>query len=204
MRLWSLTASSSRSSSADVRDVEAGSNGPGMGMPPDLTTHRLTLRPVVASDAEPIAALLRSFDDGREVGDALHPTDTQVRGWIAESNDPSSLTEVWTIATPETPRVGLIGLRAPSERTLRLRAIGWRSLELVVVLHPSHWGKGLAAEAIGAVATHAAANPVTFALVACVAAANERCRRVMCRCGFHELGRLMESSRPIVVYERPL
>lgn len=178
-------------------------------MPPELKTQRLTLQAVAAPQAERIAGLVRLPDVRRHLCDDMILASAQVAAWIAESDDPSSLTEFWTLATDDAPMMGLIGLSAPGDRILPLRAIGWRSLELTVALDPRHWGQGLATEAIGALADYAAGNPVTFALVGCVEAPNLRspnlrAHNLMQRCGFHELGRLQATPHPVVVYERPL
>jgi RimJ/RimL family protein N-acetyltransferase len=123
---------------------------------------------------------------------------------IRDSLDPGSVTAYWRIATPAGATIGLVGLKAPMAAMLALRAIGWRSLELLVALDPRHWGSGLATEAIAAVAAHSAADGVTFAIVAGVDAPNARSHKLMGRCGFQELGRIPGPAHPIVVYEKAL
>lgn len=127
-----------------------------------------------------------------------------VASWIEESRDPGSLTEFWTLEDEAKRTIGIAGLRAPSAMFLQFRAIGWRSLELIVALEPSQWGQGLAREAIGALAAHARANPVTFALVGAVADHNARANRLMRSAGFSELGRLTGAASAVIVYEKAL
>lgn len=173
-------------------------------MPQRLHTSRLTLVPVEAGDEDDLCALLWDADVRRYLcDDALLPREA-VRGTIRESLDPASISAFWRIEEAGGDGVGLIGLRTPTEPMRRLRAIGWRSLELVVALAPAHWGRGLAAEAIEAVAIEAKADGVTFALLAGVDVPNARSHRLMRCCGFEELGRMQGTAHTIVVYERAL
>ncbi len=127
-----------------------------------------------------------------------------VREMIADSLDASSMTAYWRIANDASDMIGLIGLRPPSLVANRLRTIGWRSLEIVVALDPRFWRSGFAAEAVKAVAEHAGADGVTFALVAGVDEPNVRAHALMRRCGFVELGRAAGPAHQLLVYERPL
>ncbi|MDX2155349.1 MAG: GNAT family protein [Hyphomicrobiaceae bacterium] len=166
-----------------------------------IDTPRLRLVPVTPGDADRICALLWHPDVRRHLcDDALMPR-SEIEAAIADSLDPSSLTAYWRLATESDEFAGMVGLQPPSTASLALRAIGWRSRELIVALEPRWWGRGLAREAVGAVATCAARDGVTFAIVACVDLANERSHRLMLRCGFQELGRSRGATAGVVVYE---
>lgn len=173
-------------------------------MQPTLSTARLMLRPIDADDGDAVTTLMRLPDVRRYLCDDTIIAPERVAGWIAESRDPSSLTELWVLTTAARDFVGIAGVRAPTDSLLQFRAIGWRSLELVVALGPSHWGRGYATEAVAALAGHARNNPVTFALVACVDAPNENSHRLMHRSGFFELGRMPGPIHQMIVYELAL
>ena len=167
-----------------------------------LHTRRLSLVPVVAGYEDQVCELLWHQDVRRFLcDDSLLPRET-VRQSIGESSDPSSGTSYWRMATQADAFIGLVGLRPPSTASLALRAIGWRSRELIIALDPRWWGQGLASEAVGAVADLAGRDGVTFALVGCVDAPNIASHRLMQRCGFHELGRAPGPRHELIVYER--
>ncbi|HEX4892478.1 MAG TPA: GNAT family N-acetyltransferase [Hyphomicrobiaceae bacterium] len=169
-------------------------------MPRPIETRRLRLTPVAVGDEDWIGSLFGMPEIRRHLGErALQPHEI-----VVSSGDPASIMAFWTIGTGSGERIGLIGLRPPSTSALRLRAIGWRSLELFVALDPQFWGCGLAREAIETVAAEAGQDGVTFALVAVVDEANARAHRLMQRCGFLELGKASEGSLPLVIYERAL
>lgn len=167
-----------------------------------IQTRRLRLTPVAADDLDAIAGLLHLLEVRCFLCDGELVSKETVAGWIGESVSPSSVVRYWRIRTSDTQTAGLIGLRPPSAATLALRAIGWRSLELVVALNPSHWGRGLAAEAVDAVVAEGLSDGVTFAILGTVDTLNERSHRLMARCGFAELGRIDGPAHPLVVYER--
>ena len=73
-----------------------------------------------------------------------------------------------------------------------------------MALVPSHWGQGLASDAVKAVAEHARSQGSTYALLAPVAAPNARAHALMQRCGFEELGRIAGPIHHRVVYELAL
>jgi [ribosomal protein S5]-alanine N-acetyltransferase len=167
-----------------------------------IRTGRLCLAPVAASDQPALSRLLHRPEVRRYLcDDTLVPRAT-VAGWIAESCDPASGTCYWRIAAVDEDLIGLVGLRPPSAPTLALRAIGWRSRELVIALDPEHWGRGFATEAVDAIVAHGLSDGVTFAIIGAVDLPNERSHKLMARCGFAELGRIAGPLHPLVVYER--
>lgn len=183
-------------------------------MLPVLQTRRLTLTPVTVDDIGSFSALLwrpevrRYFCDDR-----LIPRE-DVAAATAESCDPASITAYWRIERSDGDHcrveinsgrlIGFAGIRPPSRDSLKLRAIGWRSLELIIALDPEHWGHGYARETVDAIAEEAGRDGVTFALVAAVDLPNERSHHLMHRCGFAELGRASGPAHEVVIYERAL
>lgn len=174
-----------------------------------LRTRRLTLAPVTVADIGTFSGLLWNAEVRRYLcDDQLIPRE-DVAAAIAESCDPTSITAYWRIerglpGTGDGPPIGFAGLRPPSRDSLKLRAIGWRSLELIIALEPAHWEHGYAQEAVEAIAEGAGRDGVTFALVAAVDLPNERSHRLMQRCGFAELGRAPGPAHELVIYERAL
>jgi GNAT superfamily N-acetyltransferase len=166
-----------------------------------IQSGRLSLVPVAPPDEAWLADLLREPLVSRHLG---HHEALQARDMIEDSLARSSITASWRLATHSDEHAGLVAIRAPSVATLRQRAIGWRSLEVLILLEPGLWGQGLAAEAVEAVAAYARADGVTFALVGCVEEADTRSRHLMARCGFVELGRAAGRDQPLIVYERAL
>lgn len=161
-----------------------------------IATPRLKLVPVVVGDAARLGAMAGCADPcGSSSAKAIATA-------IADSLDDGSITAFWRIATEGADCIGLIGLTPPATASLALRAIGWRSLELVVLLDERFRGRGLASEAVAAVAQYAGCDGVTFALVASIAEGDERARRLMARCSFTELGRVPDPACPLVIYER--
>lgn len=173
-------------------------------MPQSILTPRLQLQPVATGDVEWMCMLLWLPEVRHYLcNDALLPIEA-IREIIADSLDPSSITSVWRIETRGGDAIGLIGLRPPSTAALRLRAIGWRSLELLVALEPRVWSQGFASDAVDAVAADASRDGVTFALVASVDEPNLRSHTLMRRSGFQELGRARGPVHPMIIYERPV
>jgi RimJ/RimL family protein N-acetyltransferase len=166
-------------------------------MQPTLATPRLKLVPAVADDAGLIGSLLAMRDvDSSEVW--RRP----IQAVVEDHLDPASMTALWRLATEDDARAGLIGLATPSVAAGRLRAIGWRSLEMVVAIDPRHRRQGLASEAVDALVAHAVSDGVTFAVLAAVAAGNAAGHALMRRCRFEQLGRVAGSIQSVVVYER--
>lgn len=169
-----------------------------------LRGSRVSLVPVAAADVDRITALLRRPDVRRFLCDDTSIARESVAEAVAESLDPASIAQQWIIEAPGAAFAGIVGMQRVSGQTMRLRAIGWRSLEVVIALDPACWGHGIAAEAIETVAGYALADGVTFALLGAVDVPNRRSHRLMARCGFSELGRVPGPLHELVVYERAL
>ncbi len=173
-------------------------------MPRPIRTQNLKLVPVRTSDVAAIVALLSQPDVRRYLcDDALLRLD-YVNTWVAESLEAASVTTLWRVEAATDELIGIVGLKPPVTAAARLRAIGWRSLQLFIALEPRYWRRGLASEAVEAMAAVAGKDGVTFALLATVGYQNLRLNALMRRCGFVELGRLPAPANPMVVYERTL
>ncbi|MGE0767544.1 MAG: GNAT family N-acetyltransferase [Hyphomicrobiaceae bacterium] len=167
----------------------------------EIRTRRLRLSPVAASDEDALCDLFWRPEVVRYLSEQP-PSRCAIRDMIRASLDTSSVASFWRITTDGSELLGLAGVWPPSTSALALRNIGWRSLELVIGLHPDAWGKGYAREAVGPVVSHALSDGVTFAVLGAVAEPNEAAHKLMRNCGFEELGRVAGAAYPIVVYER--
>jgi RimJ/RimL family protein N-acetyltransferase len=165
---------------------------------------RVRLVPVGSGDVERISDLLWQPSVRQLLCDGNPMPRADIAALVSRSLDPASIERWWRIETPADGFVGLCGLHVPAAATLQLRAIGWRSLETTIALQPAHWRRGLAREAIEAMAGYAGGDGVTFAIVAAVAEPNLHSRRLLEACGFAELGRVAGPVHTLVVYERPV
>ena len=169
-----------------------------------ILTPRLRLVPVARGDTDHICALLWHPQVRCHLCDNQLLPRNHVEGWIADSLETGSLTSFWRMEASAGDFIGLIGLKPQSPDTLKLRAIGWRSLDVTVALHPAYWGKGLASQALNAISDYALGEAITFAIVATVDEPNVRSHRLFQRCGFNILGQIPGSLYPLIVYERAL
>jgi RimJ/RimL family protein N-acetyltransferase len=71
----------------------------------------------------------------------------------------------------------------------------WRLGEIGFILHPDHWGKGLAHEALSAIIPHAFATLAMDRLMADVDPRNDASLRLLARLGFRETGRASRTLR---------
>lgn len=162
-----------------------------------LATQRLKLIPVAAEDAAFVRSALDLLTD-----DASEIWRRPVKTVMDEHFAPSSMTALWRISAADDAQAGLIGLATAGVAVGRLRAIGWRSLEMVVAMMPPNRRQGLAIEAVDAVVAQALSDGVTFAVLAAVGIGNDGGHALMRRCRFEELGRIAGTAEPMVVYER--
>jgi RimJ/RimL family protein N-acetyltransferase len=169
----------------------------------EIRTERLSLLPVTIADEEALCALFWHPEVGRYLS-LEPPPRSAIREMIDVSRCRSSIASFWRVTRDGSGLLGLVGVWPPSTSALALRAIGWRSLELVIAFHPEAWGKGFASEAVEPVVAHALSDGVTFAVLGAVAEPNRAGHTLMKRCRFEELGRVTCAPYPIVVYERAL
>lgn len=140
-----------------------------------ITTERLFLRRARMDDLD---ELHRVFS---------HPV--AMRYWDRLPHDDIELTKRWL--------TGMVAF-SPTETDdfvveYEGRAIGkagcWRLSEIGFILHPDHWGKGLAFEALSAVIPHVFASLLIDRLEADVDPRNSACLRLLSRLGFREVRR---------------
>ncbi|MFV0297034.1 MAG: GNAT family N-acetyltransferase [Hyphomicrobiaceae bacterium] len=169
-----------------------------------IETSRLRLMPVSTRDLDRICDLMLLDDRNDGLLRDRDSARAAVERLIADSLDPADVTLLWCIETTGGAFAGVIGLVPQTVVSLRLRAISWRSLGLMLLLHPVHRGLGYGGEAIDAVASHALAEAMTFAIVGVVAADNGQAIKLMERTGFHVLGEGCDDGQRMIVYERSL
>lgn len=141
----------------------------------EILTRRLRLRRAQPSDLDALHAVLS------------HPTAT--RYWSTLPHATPGQTQAWLAAM----------IAAPSEASddfvveLEGRVIGkagfYRLPEIGFILHPDHWGRGLALEAASAVIARAFARFEAPELTADVDPRNQASLGLLTRLGFHETGR---------------
>jgi len=170
-------------------------------MASEIRTERLRLLPVTWADEDALCALFWHADVARYLSEE-RPSRAAIRDMIGASLDPSSVAAFWSVRRDDSALLGLSGVWPPSTSALALRNIGWRSLELVIALHPDAWGRGYAREAVEPVVAYGLADGVTFAILGAVAEPNAAAHKLMTQCRFQELGRVAGTVFPIVVYER--
>jgi RimJ/RimL family protein N-acetyltransferase len=141
-----------------------------------LRTERLVLRRARAEDLDALHAILSDPQAMRYWSTPPHVDIEETRAWLAA-----------TIAA---------GAAAQSDEffiTLEGRLIGkagcWRIPDIGYILHPDHWGKGYAAEALRAVIDHLFAQRRLPRLTADVDPRNARSVRLLRRLGFRQTGR---------------
>jgi RimJ/RimL family protein N-acetyltransferase len=143
--------------------------------PDAITTARLRLRRARADDVGPIHAIL---SDARAMRywSSLPFTDVeQSRAWLAGM-----------IAAPPGEADDYV-----VERDGRVigKAGCWRLPEIGYILHPDHWGRGLAREALSALIPALFARHAIDAITADVEPRNAASLRLLARLGFEETGR---------------
>jgi ribosomal-protein-alanine N-acetyltransferase len=143
--------------------------------PPSLKTDRLILRPQEQTDAPALFALLRDHRAmrfwNRSTIDRLAVVEEMVRGQQAAMAE--GLCCYWTLIRDGEP----IG-------SIDLSLIEHGSAEMGFLLHPLHWGQGLASEAAGMVIAHAFGVLGLTRLAAVTQTANRAAARVLEKNGF--------------------
>jgi RimJ/RimL family protein N-acetyltransferase len=139
-----------------------------------IVTDRLTLRRARMSDLDDVHAMLSQPAAMRYWSTPEHETLEESRKWLA----------------------GMVA-GAPGEDDFLIehqgRVIGkagaWRLPEVGFLLHPHHWGKGLAREAMDAVIAHLFATHDVADLTAEADPRNAASLRLLAKLGFVETGR---------------
>ena len=143
--------------------------------PPSLKTDRLLLRPQEQTDAPALFAVLRDQHAmrfwNRSTIDRLAVVEELVRGQQAAMAE--GLCCYWTLIRDGEP----IG-------SIDLSLIEQGSAEIGFLIHPLHWGQGLASEAAEAVIAHAFEALGLTRLAAVTQTANRAAARVLEKNGF--------------------
>jgi RimJ/RimL family protein N-acetyltransferase len=130
-------------------------------MRPELPSERLELRPAGPDDALALRRHWSHAEVRRFLWDGEPVTEAIVDAMLNQSEEDFDREGfgLWIIRMAGRPRlIGCCGLRAAEDIA---------AVELLYSLHPDHWGRGLAAEAAGAVLALAFGELGLPAVVAC-------------------------------------
>jgi RimJ/RimL family protein N-acetyltransferase len=139
-----------------------------------ITTPRLTLRRARMSDLTDVHAMLS------------HPA--AMRYWSTPEHETLDQSRAW-LAGMVTGNPGEDDFLVEHQGRVIGKAGAWNLPEVGFLLHPDHWGKGLAHEAMTAVIAHLFATHPLPALTAEVDPRNAASLRLLARLGFVETGR---------------
>jgi RimJ/RimL family protein N-acetyltransferase len=141
-----------------------------------IRTARLTLRPPSPADLDP---LHRVFADARAM-----------RFWSHEAHEDLARTQQTLDGMMESHAKTGLELVIERDGIVIGKAGLWRLAELGYILHPDHWGKGLAQEALEAILEAAwALHPELTEITAEIDPRNESSARLLTRLGFAETHR---------------
>lgn len=142
---------------------------------PTLRTARLVLRQAVWADLEAVHRFMSDPRAMRYWSRPEHETLEETRHWLGFLVDQAPDSRDWLIEKDGA----VIG-----------KAGAWALPEVGFILHPDHWGQGLAQEAMGAVIGHLEAEfPGLPELTAEVDPRNTASLRLLARLGFRETHR---------------
>ena len=146
-----------------------------------IRTARLLLRPAVWDDLDAFHAILSNDRAMRYWSTLPHGTLEQSRDWLQCMMEVSPTEgEDWVIDL-DGQAIGKAGL--------------WRFPEIGFILHPDHWGRGYAREALEAVIARAFAVHRLPSLFADVDPRNAASLRLLTGLGFVETGRAHRTQR---------
>jgi RimJ/RimL family protein N-acetyltransferase len=138
-----------------------------------IPTERLILRRARMEDLDDVHAMLSHPAAMRYWAHPEHETLAESRKWLEGMVKAAS--EIDFLIEHQGRVIGKAG--------------AWRLPEVGFLLHPDHWGKGLAHEAMAAVIAHLFATPEVDELTADVDPRNAASLRLLARLGFVETGR---------------
>ena len=142
---------------------------------PTLRTERLVLRRARLDDLDAIHAVLSDARAMRYWSTLPHRTVAQTRAWLTSMIEAPAAESDDFVVTLEGAVIGKAGF--------------WRLPEIGFILHPSHWGRGYAFEALQAVIGHVFATRDLPQIVADVDPRNAASLRLLARLGFSETSR---------------
>lgn len=170
-------------------------------MQPTIETPRLQLRPISAADVDMLWALWTDPQVRRFLWDDRTLTRAEAAATI---DDCIALAEdglgLWVVAPrPAGPPIGCAGLfpvSTAAEFEPRLAGL----VEPLVALTPSAWGRGHAAEALGALLQHAAHTLGLTRLAGVTDLPNVASDRMLRRAGFRVLSEVAGPAHPLRTY----
>jgi [ribosomal protein S5]-alanine N-acetyltransferase len=112
-----------------------------------------------------------------------------MRYWDTPPNSEIEQTRGWLLGMVEAPPGTSDDFILEHEGRVIGKAGCWRLAEIGFILHPEHWGRGLAREALSAAIPHIFASLPVAALTADVDPRNAASLRLLDRLGFCETGR---------------
>lgn len=140
-----------------------------------LTTQRLILRPVEDRDAEPLHAIYSNSDAMRYWSRLPHTKMEETIEAIEDLKGRCGSNSFGLVIEYQGHAIGRIGL--------------WQFPEIGFILHPDHWGKGLAREALDAMIAYGLETLGLEEVTADVDPRNAASIRLLERIGFVETGR---------------
>lgn len=140
-----------------------------------IKTPRLILRRATSGDLAAMHAVLSSPAAMRYWSSPPHRTIKQTRDWLNSMIDASPAESMDFIIDYEGEVIGKAGC--------------WRLPEIGFIMHPDHWGKGLAREALTAIIERLFARFAIPAITADVDPRNMACLALLERLGFSQTGR---------------
>jgi len=144
-----------------------------------LTTRRLVLRRARADDLGDLHAVMSLPAVMRYWSTPEHDTPAQTAAYLQSMMDAADSDDF--LIEHQGRVIGKAG--------------AWPVPEVGFLLHPGHWGKGLAQEAMGAVIPHLLATHAVPLLTAEVDPRNAASLRLLARLGFHETRRATRTLR---------
>ena len=147
-----------------------------------LHTQRLILRPAVPPDLPGFFAIMRDPRAMQYWSTLPHTSIDQTRDWMVPMLDPQGRGFDWVI-TLKSPASG------SGNDTIIGKAGGYHLPEIGFILHPDHWGRGYATEAMQAIIPALFASSDVPELTADVDPLNPRSLAVLAKLGFVETHR---------------
>jgi len=141
----------------------------------EIETPRLRLRPARPDDLAALHAVLSEPRAMRYWSTPPHADLEETRAWLAKMVEAPPGESCDFVIERDGAVIGKAGC--------------WRVPEVGYILHPDHWGQGLATEALSAVIAHAFAHYPAEALKADVDPRNAASLALLARLGFRETHR---------------
>lgn len=144
-----------------------------------IRTDRLILRHATSDDVAEMHAVLSSPAAMRYWSTPPHRTVRQTRDWLRSMIDAASADSMDFVLEHEGKVIGKAGC--------------WRLPEIGFILHPDHWGKGLAHEALTAIIARLFEHIPIPEITADVDPRNSACLTLLKRLGFNQTGNALRT-----------